>query len=109
MSREIPRSLSPDTQAVGPRHRRTVPQQEAAILSEHFQQLLCVLAPNPAVVNGANEWTLPLHVASEAGSVLFLCVWLLKVQQTAAQRRVKDFDTGKGFHTFLLCKCKPPL
>lgn len=59
---------SPHTQTEGPRHRLAVSQQKAAVLSKHLQQLLRDFAPNSAVVDGANEDPIRLHVASEAGA-----------------------------------------
>lgn len=74
------------TQTQGPAHRLTVPEQKAAILSKPLQQSLGGLTPNPAVVDGADQPPLALHVSSEtaarmrwrwegAAALIFCSVW----------------------------------
>lgn len=69
---------SPHAETVGPLYGLTVSQQKAAVMSEPLQQPLCDHASDLPVIDGLDEDSFSLHVASEA------FVFLVEVQQTAA-------------------------
>lgn len=95
---------SPHTQAVDSLQRLTVSQQKAALMSKHGQQPLRGLASNSAVVNGADQRALLVHVASDACAAALVCAgatgggtrWYCE----RPYGRKKNFS---GFHTFLQC------
>lgn len=80
--------ISPDTQAVGSRHRLAVPEQKAAVPAEPGQQHLRHLAPNPPIIDGLDQRPLGLHVAALTSARLRAYSWLHKPQVPTKQENL---------------------